>query len=545
MSRIRANLITNQSADGAPTVQNGLVVSGVITATTLKGDGSQLTGIDATSLKDSAGNVKVQATSTGAVLTGILTASGRVGVGTNTTAERNSLTDLAAGQFVMNVTTGLMEYYNGTAWTPIDTPPTVTSVNNTNITETQIDSGFDLVVTGTNFKTGAVCTFIGNDGTEHISPTTTVNTTTQITTRVHSSVSNTNEPYDVKIANPSGLSGILEDAFNINAKPIWSTASGTLATILDSATGTHATVAASDPEGDAITYSGTVGGGMSLNSSTGAITGDPTDVNSDTTVSFTIDATSSGSNTTSRNFNIIVQPGPITDNLQVWFDPRKFSSLSNGATCTSNTASILPNTSWQLNTSGTPSYVSGTSSQAIETSSGTLGFLTYNQDITAFDNVDNYTFEFWVYIGAQDIGSWGFIGGKSRFWTDNDGGIFILSDGSSWGFHTSSNGNTYDMPANGWYQVVFVRNLSDSNCRKLYVNNSLALQDNVGDNNSDHTLNNNTPLTVGCSSADDGTSFSYSPGNGFKWGHARFYTKSLSTTEIAKNWNATKSVYGL
>jgi len=68
MSRIRANLITNQSADGAPTVQNGLVVSGVttssiegnvvgnvvgtgvsvvgvITATSFSGDGSNLTGL--------------------------------------------------------------------------------------------------------------------------------------------------------------------------------------------------------------------------------------------------------------------------------------------------------------------------------------------------------------------------------------------------------------------------------------------------------------------------------------------------------------------
>ena len=54
MSRIRANLITNQSADGAPTVQNGLVVEGsvvgtgvsvvgVITATSFSGDGSNLT----------------------------------------------------------------------------------------------------------------------------------------------------------------------------------------------------------------------------------------------------------------------------------------------------------------------------------------------------------------------------------------------------------------------------------------------------------------------------------------------------------------------
>ena len=35
MSRIRANQITNQSADGAPTVQNGLIISGVTTVTTL------------------------------------------------------------------------------------------------------------------------------------------------------------------------------------------------------------------------------------------------------------------------------------------------------------------------------------------------------------------------------------------------------------------------------------------------------------------------------------------------------------------------------
>ena len=56
MSRIRANLITNQSADGAPTVQNGLVVTGVttstnvsvassVTATTFYGSAANLTGL--------------------------------------------------------------------------------------------------------------------------------------------------------------------------------------------------------------------------------------------------------------------------------------------------------------------------------------------------------------------------------------------------------------------------------------------------------------------------------------------------------------------
>ena len=48
---------------------------GVITATTFKGDGSQLTGIsvDSTALKDSGGNIKIQAQASGAVHTGIST----------------------------------------------------------------------------------------------------------------------------------------------------------------------------------------------------------------------------------------------------------------------------------------------------------------------------------------------------------------------------------------------------------------------------------------------------------------------------------------
>ena len=45
MSRLRSNLITNQSADGAPTVQNGIVVTGVCTATSFRGDGANLTGL--------------------------------------------------------------------------------------------------------------------------------------------------------------------------------------------------------------------------------------------------------------------------------------------------------------------------------------------------------------------------------------------------------------------------------------------------------------------------------------------------------------------
>ena len=47
--------------------------AGVITATSFEGDGSSLTGIDATALKDTSGNVKVQAQASGAVHSGIST----------------------------------------------------------------------------------------------------------------------------------------------------------------------------------------------------------------------------------------------------------------------------------------------------------------------------------------------------------------------------------------------------------------------------------------------------------------------------------------
>ena len=54
MSRIRANQITNQSADGAPTVQNGLVISGVTTSTSFSGSfsgsGASLTNIPSAQL---------------------------------------------------------------------------------------------------------------------------------------------------------------------------------------------------------------------------------------------------------------------------------------------------------------------------------------------------------------------------------------------------------------------------------------------------------------------------------------------------------------
>ena len=75
-SEIRANKQTNRAGLGTVTyTDTGIIVSGIVTANSFKGDGSLLTGIDATALKDTAGAVKIQAQTSGAVHSGISTFS--------------------------------------------------------------------------------------------------------------------------------------------------------------------------------------------------------------------------------------------------------------------------------------------------------------------------------------------------------------------------------------------------------------------------------------------------------------------------------------
>ena len=76
MSQIQVDNIYNKEATGSPSFPLGANVTGVITATSFSGSGANLTGIDATALKDSNGTVRVQANTTGAVITGPVTIGG-------------------------------------------------------------------------------------------------------------------------------------------------------------------------------------------------------------------------------------------------------------------------------------------------------------------------------------------------------------------------------------------------------------------------------------------------------------------------------------
>ena len=120
MSRIRANKITNKAGTGAVELEKGahlptgigitgaggMNVTGVLTAASFSGSGAGLTGIDATSLKDPAGNIKIQAQASGAVYTGIHTFTTLTATTLNPTTVNATSLNAASGSFTGNVSIG-------------------------------------------------------------------------------------------------------------------------------------------------------------------------------------------------------------------------------------------------------------------------------------------------------------------------------------------------------------------------------------------------------------------------------------------------------
>ena len=92
-----ANQIQELAASDNLNLANNSIVGVVsVTATTYYGSGSNLTGIDATSIKHTDGNVKVQANAVGADVTGIATITGNAFVGGNLLPDGDNDADLGS-----------------------------------------------------------------------------------------------------------------------------------------------------------------------------------------------------------------------------------------------------------------------------------------------------------------------------------------------------------------------------------------------------------------------------------------------------------------
>ena len=147
-SEIRVNKITHTAGVGTITTSaDGIVVAGIVTANNFSGDitgnvtgsganltnlpagqltgtlpaisGANLTGIDATSIKDSGGNVRAQANNSGVVITGVATAtsfeySSHPGHSVFTGNNSTTAFTIQAGHSVNSI----LVVYNGAVLTP-------------------------------------------------------------------------------------------------------------------------------------------------------------------------------------------------------------------------------------------------------------------------------------------------------------------------------------------------------------------------------------------------------------------------------------------
>ena len=105
MSRIRTNLITNRMANGAPTVSNGLVISGVTTSTTFSGSGASLTNLNGSNI--ASGTVPVARIGTGTKSTSTFyRGDGTFATVTSTTINNNANNRLITGSGTANTLEG-------------------------------------------------------------------------------------------------------------------------------------------------------------------------------------------------------------------------------------------------------------------------------------------------------------------------------------------------------------------------------------------------------------------------------------------------------
>ena len=247
------------------------------------------------------------------------TGTDSVQVPQGSTAQRVASGSGDKGKLRFNNTTNLAEYYDGTAWKAIDAPPVITQFTidgGSDITSGTIDNtaggNATIQVKGSLFDTtGAIVTFEGTSETLSTASITRNSANLLTVTVARSGFDNTNEPYSIKVTNGSGLSASLSDAINQDQAASFDVAAGSLGTVfVNIAVGATALDAsATDPDGDTIAYSVTVGSlpaGLSINSSTGYITGTPTATGTET---FTVTATTGGGSVT-RQFSITVSTLP-------------------------------------------------------------------------------------------------------------------------------------------------------------------------------------------------------------------------------------------
>ena len=197
--------------------------------------------------------------------------TGKTALGTGAASNDQILIyDVSAGALKKVTQTNLLNF------------PTVSSVSPTSVVSGDGSGNHTFTITGSGF-TGATANLLDDSGNTVTFDSQTVDSDTQITGVIaKSSVLNSGEPFDVRVAASSGLASVLTNQINVDAQPVFQIAAGSLGTIANGArSGLSFGLIAHDPESTTVTYahvSGTLPAGLSFNTTTGTLSGNATEV---------------------------------------------------------------------------------------------------------------------------------------------------------------------------------------------------------------------------------------------------------------------------
>jgi len=183
--------------------------------------------------------------------------------------------------------------------------PTIGSISPTVID----NNAANVVITGTNFKDSSTPPFVdainASTGAIVTANSVTFTSATSVTANFTLPVDGT---YFLRLENNDGIATRSNSALlTVSDAPAWTTAAGSLGTVV-AAGSVNFTVAATNATSFAKT-SGSFPGGVSINASTGVISGTESGSNATTTYTFTIRATDAEGQTADRQFTITISHG--------------------------------------------------------------------------------------------------------------------------------------------------------------------------------------------------------------------------------------------
>lgn len=395
------------------------------------------------------------------------TSTGYFDLPSGTTAQRPSSPN--TGYFRFNTTLDTVEYYNGSGWKSLDSAPVVSSISPVSATT----ANTEITITGQFFGSGAIVKFVGSDGTEYTSPSVVFNSSSELIAETpNTPLPAGNEPYDVHVTNPSGLVGILADALDAGGVPSWTTPSGSLTTgktLYEGEIVQNTTLVATDPDGSAVTYainSGSNARGLTVDTNTGALGGQPDAVTADTVRTFDVDAISNG-DTTTQQFSVNVindESAAYEGNLKLWL-----RAGWDGTTSGNKSGLTLPAAKWgstygdinRVNTIG--SVVVANSTLNSSPATGSKYILDAQGGVSGLNTLakqkDQYTYmcdsgdSFWVSIPSDNSVFQGSSGNHTIcYWiawenrSENYGGNHFSPT-----FHSWANNGGVAFVAHDWY----------------------------------------------------------------------------------------------